>query len=190
MVGTNLLNYLKNYAKNDMQYIALLRGINVGGNRKVEMKRLRELFESMGCTNVSTYLNSGNVLFELGTNKTKPAQEIQSRLKKEFGFEIQTLVKSKKEIKTIANSIPDSWKNDSEQKSDVAFLFDEINSKDILEELPMRKEFMDIKYVKGAVMWNIYRQNLNKSQLNKLVPLKIYKLMTIRNVNTARFLAK
>lgn len=47
-----------------MQYIALLRGINVGGKRKVQMNLLRTAFEDAGFTNVRTYINSGNVLFE------------------------------------------------------------------------------------------------------------------------------
>lgn len=45
-------------------YVALLRGINVGGNNKIEMTKLKVLFESLGYTNVVTYINSGNVIFE------------------------------------------------------------------------------------------------------------------------------
>ena len=46
-----------------MKYIALLRGINVGGKNKVEMPRLKTLFESLGYTDVHTYINSGNIIF-------------------------------------------------------------------------------------------------------------------------------
>lgn len=172
-----------------MKYIALLRGINVGGNRKVEMKRLRNLFESLGYENVSTYLNSGNVIFESGAEREVLQNDIPKKLKKEFGFEIQALIKKEKEIKNIANVIPKEWQNDSEQKTDVAYLFPEIDSKKTIDELPIKKEFIDMRYVKGAIIWNVKKKEYNKSHLNKIISLKQYQLMTVRNVNTARYLA-
>ena len=51
-----------------MNFIALLRGINVGGKNKVEMGQLKNLLETAGYTKVSTYINSGNVLFESDEN--------------------------------------------------------------------------------------------------------------------------
>ena len=172
-----------------MKYIALLRGINVGGNRKVEMKRLKELFVALGYENVATYLNSGNVIFESEANQETLQKEISKELKKKFGFEIQTLVKNVKEIKRIANAIPKNWKNNSEQKTDIAYLFPEIDSKKTVDELPVKRDFIDIKYVKGAIIWNLKKKEYNKSHLNKIISLKQYQLMTVRNVNTARFLA-
>lgn len=172
-----------------MKYIALLRGINVGGTRKVEMKRLRTLFESLGYTNVSTYLNSGNVLFESNINQEIVQKEIPKKLENEFGFIIPTLIKNQEEVKSIAKAIPNEWENNSKQKTDVAYLFSEIDSKGIINELPVKKEFIDVIYVKGAIIWNVQRKDYNKSHLNKIVSLKQYQLMTIRNVNTARFLA-
>ena len=62
-------------------------------------------------------------------------------------------------------------------------------NKKIIDELPIKKEFLDIRYVKGAIFWNVKRDDYNKSQLNKIINHKSYKLMTIRNVNTARYLA-
>jgi len=172
-----------------MKYIALLRGINVGGNRKVEMKRLKHLFESLGYTNVATYLNSGNVIFESNKKQKTIQKEIPKKLKKEFGFEIQTLVKNEKEVKRIAKAIPKKWENDSLQKTDIAYLFPEIDSKKTVNELPIKKEFIDMKYVKGAIIWNVKKKEYNKSHLNKIIGTKQYQLMTVRNVNTARFLA-
>ena len=172
-----------------MKYVALLRGINVGGIRKVEMKRLRNLFESLGYANVATYLNSGNVIFESNIKQEMLQKEIPEELKKKFGFAIQTLVKNEKEVKRIADAIPQEWKNDSEQKTDVAFLFPEIDSKKTIDDFPIKKEFIDIRYVKGAIIWNVKKKEYNKSHLNKIISLKQYQFMTVRNVNTARFLA-
>ncbi|TGK90348.1 DUF1697 domain-containing protein [Leptospira bourretii] len=172
-----------------MKYIALLRGINVGGNRKVEMKKLRTLFESFGYTKVSTYINSGNIIFESEDDQKTVLAKIIKAFEKTFEFEIPTLVKTEKEMKKIAKAIPEEWQNDDTQRTDVAYLFPEADSKKIIEELPLKKEFLEIRYIKGAIIWNIKRENVNKSQLAKLISHKLYKVMTIRNVNTARFLA-
>jgi len=172
-----------------MQYIALLRGINVGGNRKVEMKQLKALYESLGYTKVSTYINSGNVFFTSLKKSEVLLKEITLAQKKKFGFDIPTLVKTQKEMQKIAVSIPKDWQNNDQQKTDVAYLFQAIDTKKIIDDLPIKKEFLTIKYVKGALIWNIKRVNYYKSHLNKLVSHKLYKLMTLRNVNTARFLA-
>jgi len=173
-----------------MKYIALLRGINIGGNRKVEMSILRTLFQSLGYTDVATYINSGNVIFESNKKQDEIQAEIEHKLEKEFGFEIQTLIKTKKEMKIIAVAIPENWHNDSTHKTDVAYLFPEIDSKKTINDLPVNKEFIDLRYVKGAIYWNIERKNYNKSRLNKLIGHKLYRLMTIRNINTARYLAE
>lgn len=172
-----------------MKYVALLRGINVGKNKRIEMKKLKEVFEFLGCANVSTYINSGNVIFESRQTQEALARKLQAVLKKEFGVEIPLIVKTEKEMRKIAGAIPAAWQNDAKQRTDVAYLFRKIDSKRILDELPMKKEFVDLRYVKGAVIWNIERKNYGKSRLNKLIGSDLYRSMTLRNVNTARFLA-
>ena len=172
-----------------MEYIALLRGINVGGNHKVEMKRLKILLEAMGYKNISTYLNSGNVLFESEDHQEQIQVDVPNALLKEFGFEIPTLIKNKDEIKRIAAAIPPKWQNDKEQKTDVAYLFPEIDSEGTIDEVHIKSEYVDLIYVEGAIVWHVTREDYNKSQLNKLVGNKLYRQMTVRNVNTARFLA-
>lgn len=71
------------------QYVALLRGINVGGHHKVPMAALKDVFEAMGFTSVKTILNSGNVLFETEKTLEKPLElEIADQLAGTFGFPI------------------------------------------------------------------------------------------------------
>ncbi|MEW6586502.1 MAG: DUF1697 domain-containing protein [Nitrospirota bacterium] len=170
-------------------YIALLRGINAGKNRRVDMKKLEALFERSGYADVSTYINSGNVIFYSDKMASEIRREIEVALKKEFKFDIPTLIKSRKEMQDIAKAIPGKWQNDAEQRTDVAYLFEEIDSKKTLDTMPVNKEYIDVRYVKGAIYWNIDRKNYNKSRLNKLIGHKFYQSMTVRNVNTARFLA-
>jgi len=171
-----------------MRYIALLRGINAGKNRRVDMKSLKNTFERLGCRNVSTYINSGNVIFESGDNKKTLRDNIENALLKEFGFEVPVLIKTNAEMKKVANVIPEHWRNDVTHRTDIAYLFNEIDSSKIIDELPVNRSFIEVRYVKGALYWNVDRKNYNKSNLNKLIRHDIYRHMTVRNVNTARFL--
>jgi uncharacterized protein (DUF1697 family) len=173
-----------------MKYVALLRGINVGGKHTVKMDEIKKLFESADCSNVSTYINSGNVLFETKLKKREICERLETIFKENFDFDIPVLVKTSREMKLIADSIPREWKNDNVEKSDIAYLFAEIDNAEIIDKLPIKREFLDIRYIKGAVFWNVKRKNYNKSNLNKIISSKYYKFMTVRNVNTARILIK
>lgn len=172
-----------------MEYAALLRGVNVGTGRKVEMRRLKALFKRLGFAGVSTYINSGNVLFSGAGRPAVLRKKIEAAIESEFGFEVPTLVKTCAEMRAIARAIPAAWRNDDSRRTDVAYLFPGKDSAAALKELPFRAEFVDARYVKGAIFWNLDRKNYSKSRLNKLVGSRLYKFMTLRNVNTARFLA-
>lgn len=173
-----------------MKYIALLRGINVGGNHKVDMKKLKALFESLNYKNISTYINSGNVIFESTKNKNTVLKNTSACLQKEFEFEIPVIIKTGKEMKKIVDSIPRNWQNNSIQRTDVAFLFPAIDSIKIIDKLPIKKEFIEVRYITGAVYWNVKRKNIYKSHLAKIISHKLYRFMTVRNINTARYLAE
>ena len=171
-----------------MKYIALLRGINAGNNRRIDMKDLRAFFESLGVVHVSTYINSGNVFFESGWKQKNIREIVETGLKEKFGFDIPAIIKKQCEMNKIAGAVPPEWRNDSSQRTDVAFLFPEIDSKRILDDLPVKREYIDIRYIRGAVYWNVSRADYNKSRLNRLAAHELYRWMTVRNVNTVRFL--
>lgn len=173
-----------------MKYVALLRGINVGGNHRVPMSELKLVLESLGATNVVTYLNSGNVIFEMPRSLNISGEKIEKALKKKFGFAIPTLLKTAADVRRVAKDIPAEWQNDGKQKTDIIYLFDSIDSKKILAQLPFNLDFVEVKYVKGALILHISDwKNYNKSRVNKIIGHSLYPYMTIRNVNTARFLA-
>lgn len=174
-----------------MRSVALLRGINVGGNHKVDMKKLKAAFEAMGFTGVKTYINSGNVIFEHKKQTPRTlAENIQPFLKKIFGFEINVVVCEESVLKHIAESIPSSWENNEHAKTDVMFLWEGINNKSILEKLKIHTDVDRVTYVPGALIWNIHRKDFSKSGMSKIVGTLLYKQMTIRNVNTTKKLAE
>lgn len=169
------------------KYLALLRGINVGGNKKVEMKKLKTAFEEAGLTNVRTYINSGNVLFESGEkNIDKLSLLLKKILKKTFAFEIDLLICEQKILQKLVKIIPVEWVNDSEQKTDVLFLWKEFDNKKSLKLLEPVSEVDNLVYTPGVIVWHIKRADYNKSAMHKFIGSTLYKNMTARNVNTVR----
>lgn len=177
-----------------MRYVALLRGVNVGGNHRVPKAEFQAVLEGLGFQDVVIYINSGNAVFT--SDDEVRASVVQRALETHFGFTIPTLVLPRDKIKAIAAAIPPGWTNDapkpdkSGQKSDVLYLFDDINAPDILERLGHNPEIETMLYVDGAVVANITRKNQSKGSLQKLVGTKLYAQVTIRNIATAKKLAE
>ncbi len=84
--------------------LSLLRGINVAGQKKVKMADLKKLYEEMGCENVRTYIQSGNVVFEGGAEISEG--EIEKAILKEFGFEVKVVNRSKEEMELVVKNNP------------------------------------------------------------------------------------
>jgi len=170
-----------------MKYVALLRGINVGGNNKIEMSKLKKCFESLGYENVSTYINSGNILFETKRkDEEKLIKEIEKGIKKTFHLGIKVLLRNSLNIKKICKSIPDEWANNSEQKTDVLFLWEEFVNKSTLKLLDTNPKVDTLKYVDGAIIWHLKKKHHSKSGMGNIIGTDVYKGMTVRNVNTVR----
>ena len=172
----------------DHQFVALLRGINVGGKNRVEMPRLRAVFERLELREVQTYINTGNVLFAADT-----AEDLTSDLTRsiadEFGFEIPVLVVEAARFFEVSTSIPSDWKNDSSMKCDVMFLWEHVDDPSVVERLEPKDGIDHLLYVPGAVIWRVDRENINRTRLARIVGTDLYKAMTVRNCNTVRKLA-
>lgn len=169
------------------KYVALLRGINVGGKSKVKMATLKECFEMLGYQNVATYINSGNVIFESNrTDTQKMIHEIEAKLTDIFGFEIRLVVRNFENIKKIYNDVPKEWMNDIEQKTDVIFLWEGVDTEESVKTIKIKPEVDTLLYIDKAVVWHIKRADYGKSGMNKFIGTNIYKNMTARNINTVR----
>ncbi|MEI6728421.1 MAG: DUF1697 domain-containing protein [bacterium] len=170
-----------------MIYIALLRGINVGGNGKVEMKKLKTTFENLGFSKAKTYINSGNIIFEdSNLSHGNLIQVIQEAILKDFGFSIKVLIRSIDSVENVVKAIPETWQNNTEMKTDIMFLWDEVDSKEVLNQFKSKPGIDNLLYLSGAVVWNIDRKNYNQSSIPKMIGTKLYSQMTARNVNTVR----
>lgn len=177
-----------------MRYVALLRGVNVGGKHRVPKQEFQGVLEGLGFKDVVIYINSGNAVFT--SSSEVDAMAVQRTLEDRFGFVIPTLILPGDKVKEIAEAIPAQWSNDppspdkSGQKTDVLYLFDELNSPGVLEAIGYRPDIEKMIYVDGAVVVNVLRTHQLKSSLQRLIGTPLYSQMTVRNVNTARKLAQ
>ena len=172
------------------KYVALLRGINVGGNNKVEMSVLKKIFEELGFSEVRTYINSGNVIFTTEKNNSEEIiNAIETAIHKKFKFSVRVVIRDAKNIQRLCKEIPSHWTNDTEQKTDVLFLWDDYDTKNTLTIIAKNPVVDTLLYSKGTIVWNVKRKNYKASGMRKFIGTPIYKNMTARNINTLRKLA-
>jgi uncharacterized protein (DUF1697 family) len=170
-----------------MKYVALLRGINVGGKNKVPMAALKECFEEVGFSNVMTYIASGNVLLESDKKHNEVQALIEEILPKKFRLDaelIRVLVLSHEQLKDVIDNKPKGFgEQPGEYHSDVIFLMG-VNPDEAMAVFDP-KEGVDTVWLGKAV---IYSQRLSamrtKSRLSKIVGTAPYKQMTIRTYGT------
>lgn len=170
-----------------MVYVALLRGINVGGKNKVDMKLLKQTFEQAGMNHVVTYINTGNIIFTYDDrSKRELSRLLEEAIHHDFELPIKVVLRSFSEFRETINAIPETWKNDKDMKSDVMFLWDEVDDESVLGKLVIKPNIDTVKYVPGAILWSVDKENVTKSGMSRIVGSKLYKQVTVRNVNTVR----
>lgn len=169
------------------RYVALLRGVNVGGKGIVSMAALAATFRRLGYEDVRTYINSGNVLFSAPpTTEQRLSGRIEAAITEDTGLEVHVVVLTAAALRSIAAAIPDTWAHDAAVTCNVLFLWSEIDDANIVERLPTNPGVDAVRYTPGAVIWRYERANASRSRLTKIVGTKLYRQMTIRNANTVR----
>ncbi|QRN94808.1 DUF1697 domain-containing protein [Archangium violaceum] len=167
------------------RYIALLRGINVGGNKKVPMARLRELLEGLGYTDVATLLQSGNAVF---TSKEKnPAQvvkRIEAAIAKEFGFEVSVVVRTRDELAAVIKVNPLPGAEEAPSQFLVTFLSDVPEPKRI-KEIDPAAYLPDEFRVVGREIYAWFPKGIRDSKLATVLgSARLGVIPTARNWNT------
>lgn len=116
------------------RYISLLRGINVGGKRKILMTDLTSLYKKLGYLNVTSYIQSGNVIFDSKESEDQNVicNKIENAIYETFGFEVPVIIRNTDEFKELYNNNPFSKKSGFEIKQLCLTLLSDIpNSKSI-----------------------------------------------------------
>lgn len=174
-----------------MVFVALLRGINVGGKTRVEMARLKQVIESLGCQKVKTYINSGNVIFEDNRPESVLQQIVSQAIETEFGFPVAVQLRSRAQIAALVKAIPKDWTNDSEYKSDVLFMDDTLSETKVRPFVKVNPNILErTTSTNTEIIWNIARKDATRGRLATIIGTDVYKHITIRNVNTVLKLHK
>lgn len=168
-------------------FVALLRGVNVGGNNMISMSSLKKSFEALGFNDVVTYINSGNIIFK---SKEADARKVESKiekmLSKEYQLDSRVVLRSLSEMEKLVQNLPHNWNDDSGWRYNVIFLRHTIDSEKILAELEVKKDIEEVVYHPGALLWSAQISELTRTNMLKLSSRKMYQDMTIRNQNTTR----
>lgn len=171
-----------------MRYVALLRGINVGGKNKVDMKALKACFEAAGLKDVSTYINSGNVFFTSPIADTiKLINLCQKTIEQKFGFNIVCCVVSQSELKAALNNAPAWWDQDKTAKNNALFIIPPKTPAEIMQEVGAAKpDYEQIASSGPVIFWTAPLETFSKTRYSKVVSTKVYQFITIRNANTTK----
>ena len=166
-------------------HVALLRGINVGGRNKVPMKDLAACVEAGGYASVTTYIQSGNVVFTTDAADPQAVElDLEQRIERRFGFPVPVVVRSRAEMDEAVAAAPD-WFGGPDHRCDVIFLKHPLTADDAFDALPSPREGVD-HWAKGPGC--LYASRLTaqatKSRLALISGSPIYSSITIRNWNT------
>ena len=168
-----------------IKYVSILRGINVGGHRKILMKDLKELYLELGVLKPLSYIQSGNVIFETNEESTKKIETlITNGIKNKFGFDVPVLVRTVEEFRTVVQQSP--YFNDDVDMKSLYFTF--------LSKVPIEtdvKALSDINFgedtfkIIGKTVHAFINPPYHKSKFsNQIIEKKLNCKATTRNWKT------
>jgi uncharacterized protein (DUF1697 family) len=169
------------------QYVALLRGINVGGNNLIKMPELRCCFEALGFGDVATYIQSGNVLFEAAQRRPAGlAARIEEALSERFGYQARIVLRAHSQLRAIVADAPAGFGDRPDRyRYDVVFLREPLTAAGAMADLRTREGVDEAFAGDGVCYFSRLASRAAQSYLSRIVTRPIYQSMTIRNWNTA-----
>jgi uncharacterized protein (DUF1697 family) len=169
-----------------VQYLALLRGINVGGKNLVKMADLRSAFEEMEFADVTTYIASGNVVFRAPRqNREKLAARLESELTNRFGVELKVVLLTAAQLRGVVEGAPRGFGAESDL-CDVIFIRKPLSAKKAFGLVETREGIDKAWQGRGVLYFSRLAAKASGSRLSKLAARPEYKNMTVRNWSTTR----
>ena len=172
-------------ASND-RWVALLRGINVGGKNIIRMADLRSCFEAEGFRDVLTYIQSGNVIFR-APDSTPGAltMRIEEMLASAFDYQARVMLRSRRQMEAVVAGAPGGFGSQPDRhRYDVIFLRDILTAQDAIGEVRVRPGVDEAWAGDGVLYFSRLISQASRSYLSRLVLMPVYQDMTIRNWNT------
>lgn len=176
------------------RYLALLRGINVGGNNIIAKDDLRRCFEDLGFTNVRTYIQSGNIVFRAEPGEPEEpgplTERVEAGLSARFSYAARAVVLSYADYRALLDAAPPAWGEEPAYRHNALFTLAGTTPAQVLESIPLVKEELEtVAAGPGVVFWSADKKRVTRSAFVKLPAHPIYQRVTIRNHNTVRRLA-
>ena len=168
-------------------YISLLRGINVSGQKKVNMKELKALYESLNFSNVSTYIQSGNVVFNSDEyTEDELKHVIELAIKQHYGFNVPVIIVNSIKLNTALNNLPFKNMELATQGSKILFSFlSATPKKDLIDALPHYLSASEKLFILDDVVYLFCPDGYGKTKLtNNLLEKKLGVTSTTRNLKT------
>ena len=176
-----------------MEYVALLRGINVGGKNKVVMSELREQIESAGFVNVRTYINSGNLLFEAEDEASREdvAQAIEEVLARHYDFPIRLALLAAQDYLAELEELPAWWRGEVARRDALFYTrgLDRDHVRERIEAMELGDEA--VHFGEHAVFWGKFDEKsfLKTAYHKRLLREDFYRQVTIRSGSTVEKIA-
>lgn len=173
------------------KYIALLRGINVGGNNKISMPELKKAFENQSFTNVITYINSGNVIFDSNLDEPAIKSNCEALIESAFGLKITVGIISAAELRDALAHAPDWWNTDPESKHNAIFIIPPMTAEEVCVLVgDIKPEYEKAAYYGNVIFWSAPTATFSRARWSKMVHSKtVSGVITVRNANTTLKLA-
>jgi len=175
-----------------VRYIALLRGINVGGKNIIKMVDLKFAFERQGFGNVITYINSGNVLFDSEDKDETAVRETCKKLISEsFGLDIPVFVISSIDLCEMLCHAPEWWNNMADARHDAFFVLPPMTAEEICAHVGIvEDDYESVAFYGRVIFWSAPMATFSRTRWSKISKDKaMYNAITVRNANTALKLA-
>ncbi|HZJ52944.1 MAG TPA: DUF1697 domain-containing protein [Myxococcaceae bacterium] len=168
------------------QYLALLRGINVGGKNLIRMTELAACFVEHGFRSVVTYIQSGNVLFEARiASSVDLARQLEEMLAERFRYRASVVLQDRRQLGGVVRRAPDGFgARPGHERYDVLFLKPPLTARLAIQSVPMQKGVDRVSAGPGVLYFSRLIRRAAESRLPRLVSMPIYQSMTIRNWNT------
>ena len=168
------------------RFIALLRGLNVGGQNVIGKDDLIRCFEDLGFDSVRTYIQSGNVLFRSGeSRKAALTRTIEAALSERLSNRVRAVVLAGSRYRAAVAAAPDDWGRDDERKHNAAFTLRGVTPRRVIEQLPVPKEDIEtLASGPGVIFWSISKRHQTRTTWMKLAAAPVYQHLTVRNHRT------
>lgn len=167
-------------------HVALLRGINVGGKNLIRMSTLTACFEANGFQEVSTYIQSGNVIFASPrSGSVELARRIEAMLSATFNYQQTVVVRSRNQMRAVVENAPDGFGTQpASYRYDVIFLKEPLTAKTAMGGIDVKPGVDEAHPGSGVLYFSRLISKASQSRLTKIVSSPIYPSITIRNWNT------